>query len=251
MVTVKSMCCDCWHDENFHTVRENGCDCYVAVFIKTRAVVCTEGDRNCVEPNTLVIYNKGSRQDYSADGEAYCDDYLAFECTDRIITQLAPIMDKPVFIGDSVRIDDYMHLICNAYYGGRNERVYSNIIIAMLEDVASVANNSENQSAYFHPLIELRKEIYSQPQNDWNIKIMSERMALSEPYFQEIYKKAFGTSPVADVINSRIEMAKMYLVDKNMSVAEIASRCGYNSTVHFSRQFRKITGMSPVEFRKK
>ncbi len=251
MITIKSMCCDCEHDINFHTVRENGNDCYVVVLLKTKAIVGTENGIVHTEPNTTIIYNINARQDYGADGEEYCDDYLAFTCTERIIEQLSHIMNKPIYTGDAVRVDDYMHLICNAYYGGKNERVYSNLINAMLEDIASVTHRSEKQSAYFHKLVELRKEIYSSPQEDWNVKMMSERIALSEPYFQEIYKKTFGISPVADLINSRIETAKTYLVDKNLSIAEIAVKCGYNSTVHFSRQFRKISGISPIEYRKR
>ncbi len=250
MITIKSMCCDCEHDRDFHTVREYGCGCYVAVFFKTKAVLETKNGTVHVLPNTIILYDKCSRQDYRADGETYCDDYLAFECSDRNLAKLASIMDKPIYIGDSIKVDSYMHLICDAFYGGRSERIYTNLVMAMLEDVASLTDKSEKQSAHFGALVELRKEIYSTPQHDWNVKSMADRVVLSVPYLQELYKEAFGISPIADVINSRVESAKIYLSDMSLSIAEISVLCGYNSTVHFSRQFRNVTGMSPAEFRK-
>ncbi len=250
MIIIKAMCCDCEHDKEFHLVRENGSNTYVVVLIKTKAVVGTQSGLVHVEPNTVIVYNISSRQEYGADGQVYSDDYLAFECNDRTFAKLSHIMDKPIYVGDSIKVDSYMHLICDAFYGGRSERIYTNLINAMLEDIASLTDKSDKQSAHFGALVELRKEIYSAPQQDWNVKLMADRVMLSVPYLQELYKDAFGISPIADVINSRVESAKIYLSDMSLSIAEIATMCGYNSTVHFSRQFRNVTGMSPAEFRK-
>ncbi|MCC8138028.1 MAG: AraC family transcriptional regulator [Clostridiales bacterium] len=40
-------------------------------------------------------------------------------------------------------------------------------------------------------------------------------------------------------------------MNRNKSSAEIAAECGYHTAEHFSRQFRKITGMTPLEYRRK
>ena len=52
-----------------------------------------------------------------------------------------------------------------------------------------------------------------------------------------------------DVINSRIRMAKEYLVHGSHSVNEVAALCGYNKSEHFCRQFKQITGYTPSAFR--
>ena len=39
------------------------------------------------------------------------------------------------------------------------------------------------------------------------------------------------------------------LAQTNLTMEEIADRCGYNSPVHFSRQFRKCTGYAPSKWR--
>ena len=52
-----------------------------------------------------------------------------------------------------------------------------------------------------------------------------------------------------DIIQSRIGQAKRMLAQTNLTMEEIADRCGYNSPVHFSRQFRKCTGYAPSKWR--
>ncbi len=251
MFTIKSMSCDCRHGGDFHIVREQGWEGFIILFAKTKAHFVTPDGIITTEPNTVIIYNNGSRQEYGAADEFYEDDYIRFDCSDNEIHRFISIMDKPIFIDSSIRIDDYMHIICDAYYGGRGERICSHLINVMLEDIAAVSSRSEKQSAHFRALVELRKDIYSFPEKERTIKSMADEMTLSEPYFQEVYKKAFGISPVADVISSRIEAAKSLLTDKNLSVSEVAALCGYSSAVHFSRQFRKSAGVSPAEYRKK
>ena len=79
---------------------------------------------------------------------------------------------------------------------------------------------------------------------------MAETLSISPGYLQMIYKKSFGTSCMEDVINSRIRLAKEYLIHGPHTVAEVAYRCGYHNVEHFSRQFRQITGFTPKKFHK-
>ena len=58
-------------------------------------------------------------------------------------------------------------------------------------------------------------------------------------------------SAVSSVIRARISFAKSLLISTDMTVAAIAEKCGYNSTVHFSRQFRRETGYTPGEWKKR
>ena len=52
------------------------------------------------------------------------------------------------------------------------------------------------------------------------------------------------------VIKLRIEKAKELLTYNDYNVSEIAYKLGYVSAAHFSRQFKKIVGDSPSEYRK-
>ena len=79
---------------------------------------------------------------------------------------------------------------------------------------------------------------------------MAQELNVSEPYLHLLYKKVFGTTCNRDVISSRIEQAQHYLSYSEMTVEEIAFECGYRTTVHFSRQFKQMTGTTPTKWRR-
>lgn len=72
---------------------------------------------------------------------------------------------------------------------------------------------------------------------------------MSENYFRRIFGQEFGCSPKAYIIHRRIEYAKALLSDERFSVAEIAEMCGYFEPCHFSREFKRITGIAPKDYK--
>ena len=48
----------------------------------------------------------------------------------------------------------------------------------------------------------------------------------------------------------KIEKVKELLSYKEMTLSEIAFQMNYSSSAHLSNQFKKVTGMSPTEFKK-
>ena len=55
-----------------------------------------------------------------------------------------------------------------------------------------------------------------------------------------------------DYINiKRIEDSLTLLKSTNLTVLDIATKCGFNSTASFNKIFKKTTGITPKEYRKK
>lgn len=250
MPHIRNVCCDSVHGKDFEIDRPNGYDCCLILFVKTKARFTFKGSEIVTEPNTLVCFNKYSPHKYGAYGGEYVNHWMHVELPAEMYSSMNAIFDRPVYVGSSINIDEYMHLISDAFYRGNTNRICDCLVTAMLEEIKSVLKQPLMQTAHFADLVELRKIIFSNPDVNWTVKRMAESIHVSEPYIQEIYKKAFGISCGADVICSRVEAAKILLADTEMTVAEIAAKCGYNGNVHFSRQFKKITGHSPAEYRK-
>ena len=65
-----------------------------------------------------------------------------------------------------------------------------------------------------------------------------------------VFNKTTGLSITNYLIKKRIEKAKSLLVERNLSLIEVAETVGFNDYNHFSRIFKKETGISPLTYRK-
>ena len=77
---------------------------------------------------------------------------------------------------------------------------------------------------------------------------LAELVQLSPRQFIRIFSNTFGTTPHRHIISARVALAKE-LIAKGRLLVEIAAKLGFASQSHFSGVFRKVTGMSPGQFR--
>lgn len=83
------------------------------------------------------------------------------------------------------------------------------------------------------------------------IKQLAAEVHLSESYFMNQFQKYVGFSAVAYILHIRIHQACKELSDSHKTILEIAYDCGFRNISNFNRQFRKIAGCTPREYRKK
>ncbi|MBO5448401.1 MAG: helix-turn-helix transcriptional regulator [Ruminococcus sp.] len=251
MFTIKYMGCDYRHDKDFYTERQLGYDFYLALFIKSRCVIGVSENVTEYEPDTFVLFNKNSPQFYGACGEDYTDDWIVFSADESFISGLNIEFGKPVHIGKRFDLGSYFRIIQSYFFrcNNSNATLY-HIMSAMFMEISECIENTDTAVPHISKLRELRIRIYYEPQLDWNISCMAEELHVSEPYIQEIYRRAFGVSCMSDVIHSRINKAKNLLAGTDKNIDEICTECGYNSSVHFSRQFKQQTGYAPSVWRK-
>ena len=84
-----------------------------------------------------------------------------------------------------------------------------------------------------------------------SIEQYAEEHLMSVNWFIHSFKNVMKMSPMQYIISLRIAMAKGYLENSTKNIAEISNEVGYENALYFSRLFRKYTGMTPTEYRKK
>jgi AraC-like DNA-binding protein len=86
--------------------------------------------------------------------------------------------------------------------------------------------------------------------HQWTVEEMAALVGLGTTAFTEKVKNYTGFSPLSYLINIRISEAIKLLKGKDINVTDIALETGFYSSQHFSTTFKKLTGYTPVEFRK-
>jgi two-component system response regulator YesN len=86
---------------------------------------------------------------------------------------------------------------------------------------------------------------------DLSFRAMCDIMHLSPSYFSLIFKKEMGETFIEYLTRVRMEKAKELLKNSSLRTYEIADRVGYSDPHYFSSIFKKVTNMSPTEYKEK
>lgn len=74
-------------------------------------------------------------------------------------------------------------------------------------------------------------------------------MNYSETYFSKLFKQCFQKNFTAYLTEFRVEEAKRQLQKPTVNVKDVGKAVGYGDSNYFTKVFRRITGMSPTEYR--
>ncbi|WP_179090237.1 AraC family transcriptional regulator [Paenibacillus sp. FSL H8-0548] len=89
-----------------------------------------------------------------------------------------------------------------------------------------------------------------QPTANLKIEDLAALLGISPGYALEVFQDVYGMSPRQYLSELKLHEAKVLIRQPDLSLKEISIRLGYANLSHFSRQFKRWTGMSPLQFRK-
>ena len=120
--------------------------------------------------------------------------------------------------------------------------------ILLLEICHMIAEGMEEEQDVAVKAIAYMKVHFKEP---INLEFIAEKCGLSTSYFSRKFKEQTGTNYIEVLTDIRIREAQKLLGTTDMSIAEIIEEVGYCDDKHFRKLFFKITGMKPMEYRKK
>lgn len=232
--------------------RTAGCYDYTLQLFWSSTVFWIDGKQIIAPPNSLILFQKSDPQHFYSAEQVMTNAYVFFSLQDDIISDL--VFNKPVPVDD---LEPYHRLLTAIFEercseGEEYKQTVHYLLMALLSKVkGAFAAFDTNQvlNSGVNKLQRLRDEIFADPQIPWNVTEMAGKCGLSVSRFQSVYKKAFSISPMQDVINARMILAKKYLRETDDTLLAIARNTGYQNDAHFIRQFKKMTGLTPTEFR--
>ncbi|MBN1553476.1 MAG: helix-turn-helix transcriptional regulator [Phycisphaerae bacterium] len=78
---------------------------------------------------------------------------------------------------------------------------------------------------------------------------LSEHVGVSRSTLSHQYRKLTGETPMARLLHQRVEVAKVF-VRRGYPLRHIAVHVGFCDEYHFAKTFKRITGMTPKQFRR-
>ena len=73
---------------------------------------------------------------------------------------------------------------------------------------------------------------------------------MNKYYLAHTFRREFGTSPISYLISRRVEESRFLLRETDHSLSLIAQMLGFSSPSYFSQCFRRVEGVSPMEYRR-
>ena len=80
-------------------------------------------------------------------------------------------------------------------------------------------------------------------------QLITDSLHYDYPYLSRLFAEVEGITIEHYIIQQKIERVKEYLIYDELSLSQIAYNMGYSSTAHLSAQFKKVTGLTPTQFK--
>lgn len=153
-----------------------------------------------------------------------------------------------------VLADAFLNIYDQTCHGIENEfafftRVFSLFSILKTDGYFhpfSKINSSERSRRFIVNVLDYLELHYSEKITTQNA---AESIGYSTEHFCRLFKEIFNTQFTVYLKQFRIEKAKQLL--PIFPIPEISERCGFSSQSNFARAFRKVTGFSPTDFKRK
>ncbi|MBP5183421.1 MAG: AraC family transcriptional regulator [Lentisphaeria bacterium] len=92
-------------------------------------------------------------------------------------------------------------------------------------------------------------DIHSDITGRFTLKNMSAKYGIGERTLCRLFRKYLNCTPIQYVIRTRMMYAKRMLQSEGLGIENIARACGYRNFAFFSKEFRRLYGLTPGEYR--
>lgn len=101
------------------------------------------------------------------------------------------------------------------------------------------------------PIREAQQYIEANVTEKISVEELATKFAIGRRHFERRFKKATNNTPVEYIQRVKMEAAKKHLESSRKNVNEVMYEVGYSDTKAFRTIFKKITGLSPIDYKNK
>lgn len=125
----------------------------------------------------------------------------------------------------------------------------ANLLKQLLSYIALQNRSTQHNTATGFNLREIEDNMRANLDKPLTLDELAESCNLSKYHFSTKYKEATGYSPIKHFLHMKIEAACQLLDTTDLRISAVSAAVGYDDPLYFSRLFRKVTGLSPRDYR--
>lgn len=214
----------------------------------------TRHSHGIARPGQALLIDCNAPHQYAAQGKcAFCfvhfDGSQSAEIYDEIVQQCGNL----VRLQNSVRLQEAIGELMDVMRNDRRVKesqsslmLYS-ILMELLESSgvggAGMVGNKVVDYAIEYIQSHLTEKL--------TVETIAANAGYSASYFSQLFQQETGMSPYQFVVKNRVERAQQLLQTTRLSVQDIAFQTGFNSVANFCYAFKRITGITPHEHRRR
>lgn len=174
---------------------------------------------------------------------------LSCENINQIIVQLVGNTIIKYIIENGIDINEVYGVDLNIYHELSCKETLDEIKEFIIEKYTILLDYISSQRDQKKTVDKIVEYIHDNYKRDIGISDIAEFVGLSYSHVRKIFKAEKGINITDYINNLRIKEAKILLLNKKLSMKNIAELIGYNNDQSFERYFKKVMGITPGEFR--
>ncbi len=238
--------------------RPSGGGDYLFLYFTAPVTILIENELTQGNPHACIVYTPTYQQLYQGESEGLHNSWFHFEGKD--VPSLLKQYNIPLNTLFYPRHTEFIELILSEIRKEKiRQEVLSHQAISLFIEIFFVKLSralGQNEEEELSPhklklretLRDIRQMFHDNLTEDWTVGKMAETAHLSQSRFLALYREFFGTSPIEDLIEARLEYARWFLSNSQATVSEVAYQSGFNNIYYFSRLFHKRVGCPPREY---
>lgn len=211
------------------------------------------GDSFLIEPGKLISYK-------ADDEDPWYYRWIAFEGprAARMLQQAGLSSSRPtVHTGRKRNIGVLYHQVQTAFqerlaHANLKANGYLHLLLAEYADAlrpetASSPQLTSSTGQIVQQVIHYLSTQYAEP---ITIELMAETLGYNRAYLSTLFRKHTGVTPVSFLLKLRADKARLLLRERpELTVEQIASSVGFQDPLYFSKQFKRLYGTTPTDYR--
>mgnify|MGYP003301511317 CR=1 FL=1 len=217
-----------------------------------RLALSYEGSVMQVDAGNLILLQHSDRAVLTQD-DAQQAELLLIRCTGELAENFYRMISKQVGIVQSVP-EHTVHSAAESllyYMKHPADAANTRLALIMTEFFSQILLDAMDRSAPKHPdwFVSAVDYLDQNYRNEITVQQLAKHLKISTPHLHRLFLEHTGQSPYQYILELRIQKAKELLADPILQIKYISKEVGFNHANHFIHHFKRITGVTPGQYR--